>query len=90
MYHWDMIINQRSRLLLRFILSTNLLTKLALILLVLTVLFIYLASVLVVNPVHSISSNDTLIRTLEEKSNVPLGYDNQSKIKVVTSFYPIY
>jgi zinc transport system substrate-binding protein len=60
------------------------------ILLMLTVLFIYLASVLVVNPVHSISSNDTLIRTLEEKSNVPLGYDNQSKIKVVTSFYPIY
>lgn len=56
-------------------------------LLVVSFLLMFLASVIAVNSVHSTDSNDTL----QEKSDAAyLGINNQSRIKVVTSFYPIY
>ena len=59
---------------------------------IVSVLFVYLTSVLITN-VYSTNSNDTEAEniTLNERSNTQnLKFDNESKIKIVASFYPIY
>jgi ABC-type Zn uptake system ZnuABC Zn-binding protein ZnuA len=59
---------------------------------IISVLFIYLTSVLITNA-YSMNSNDTEAEniTLNERSNEQsLKFNNESKIKIVASFYPIY
>jgi zinc transport system substrate-binding protein len=63
------------------------------ILLLLNILFVYLVSAVVVNSAHSLDFNDTISNniTMKEKPSVHyLGNDNASKLKIITSFYPIY
>jgi zinc transport system substrate-binding protein len=59
---------------------------------IISVLFICLTSVLITNA-YSTSSNDTEAEniTMNERSNAQnLTFNNESKIKIVASFYPIY
>ena len=59
---------------------------------IVSVLFIYLTSVLITNA-YSTNSNDTEAEniTLNERPNTQnLKFNNESKMKIVASFYPIY